>query len=120
MNILRQLLDIQLQAERLIQSDADIHEFGMFSSYSEEIKEYLLSTVDEEMILKYVNEIPLLDMNNLELKGTAEGAIAMWVSGLAGYFFREYRIKKAAKEITRDIRAKYGSIEFLMKNYLSN
>jgi hypothetical protein len=117
---LRQIQDIQVQAERLISNKADLDQIAEFSKYSDEIKFYLMENIDDEEILSYVRDIPTFEIEESELKKTAEGIFAGILSfasyGLAGYF-RNQRARDKALEVVRDIRSKYASIEFMCRNY---
>lgn len=115
--ILRQVKDLQIQAETLCTGSPNLHDFEHFSSYSEEIKSYLIKNIKEEMILKYVNEIPVLDLDKLETSQIHESILMSLLNGVFGFMYRERLLVQKAQNIARDIRGKYGSIEFLLKNY---
>ena len=117
---LRQIQDIQVQAERLISNKANLDQIAEFSKYSDEIKFYLMENIDDEEILSYVRDIPTFEIEESELEKTAEGIFAGILSiasyGLAGYF-RNQRARDKALDVVRDIRSKYASIEFMCRNY---
>jgi hypothetical protein len=117
---LRQIQDIQVQAERLISNKANLDQIAEFSKYSDEIKFYLMENIDDEEILSYVRDIPIFEIEESELEKTAEGIFAGILSiasyGLAGYF-RNQRARDKALDVVRDIRSKYASIEFMCRNY---
>jgi len=118
MAVLRQLKDIQVQAERITSPSCLWEEVVSFSSYSKELKVYLLTHVEEEMILKYIKEIPDLNIEEIGRAATRKSFFTSLFSSWAGALYHERRKIKLAQEVVRDIRAKYASIEFLMKNYL--
>jgi len=68
---LRQIKDIQVQADRLIKGQADLVEIENFAKYSYELKTYLINNIKDDFMLKYVNEIPILDLDTDS--ETAEG-----------------------------------------------
>lgn len=106
-SILRQIKDIQVQAERLL-NNASPEDYQDFARYSKEIKTFLMENVDEEMILKFVREIPEPDASFGSKSGNS------WFFNLS--FVNESR-KSTDKQQLRNIRDKYASIEFLCKNY---
>jgi hypothetical protein len=60
---LRQIQDIQVQAERLISNKANLDQIAEFSKYSDEIKFYLMENIDDEEILSYVRDIPIFEID---------------------------------------------------------
>ena len=118
-NILRQIADVQQQAERLISTNAEQHEIEDFSKYNEEIKSYLLENVKDNFILKRINEIPSINFNTLEIKDNFLILIfSIFSGGLAAYYRRIERTKEALA-VVREIRGKYASAEFMLKNYFT-
>ncbi len=118
-NILRQITDVQVQAERLIRERADINEIEQFSSYSNEIKEYLINTIDDEFILNYIREIPDLNLDEIESnKGIIPFLLNLIAGGLGTYSTERNKSDNALK-IIRDIRGKYASAEFMIKGYFN-
>lgn len=117
-NILRQITDVQVQADRLIRSQADLTEIENFAKYSFELKTFLTKNIKDEFILKYVNEIPVLNLNEeSELKEGAFFAILYFFGGLLGLYSLEQKKKADALNQIRDIKGKYASAEFMLKNY---
>lgn len=118
-NIIRQIVDIQAQAERLITNDSDLIEIEDFAKYNHEIKLFLLQNIKDEFILKFINEIPDLKLDKI---GSNEGVlafiIAVFSNGMSSYYSEKQKTS-AALEIIRDIRGKYASTEFMIKNYFS-
>uniref|UniRef100_UPI0040493C14 hypothetical protein n=2 Tax=Gelidibacter sp. TaxID=2018083 RepID=UPI0040493C14 len=118
-NILRQIVDIQAQAERLIRTEADIVEIDQFAQFNAEIMSYLHSHIDDPFVMKYVNEIPVLDIEEIETStGITSILLGLFVGGSAIYNDKEKARK--ALIIIRDIKAKYASIEFMLKNHFAS
>lgn len=118
-NIIRQIVDIQAQADRLIRSDADVVEIEQFAQYNNEIKTYLIEHIDDDFILKYIKDIPDLNIEEVEDKKGVLGLIFLTLSLFSGWPALYYEKRKARKslETVRDIRGKYASVEFMIKNY---
>lgn len=114
-NILRQLTDIQIQADRIINGKPSEQEIEQFSQYSEELKYYCLDHILQQDIQRLLLEIPMVDMNkNVETLG----CIALFApSILLAYFVAEQQ-KSSAKQDVRIIKEKYAHIAFFAKNYL--
>ncbi|MEM9142017.1 MAG: hypothetical protein AAGA86_03445 [Bacteroidota bacterium] len=64
-NIIRQIIDIQVLAEQIINNQADWPEIEDFSNYSQELKNFLNDHVKDDLILKFVNDIPVLDLDEV-------------------------------------------------------
>jgi hypothetical protein len=115
-NIIRQIVDIQAQAERLIRTKSNIVEIEQFAKYNNEIKSYLISNIDDEFVLKYVKDIPDLDINDVETKTRIITILlSLFVGGIALYHEKQ-KSQRALKTI-RDIKGKYASAEFMLRNY---
>ncbi|WP_299433239.1 hypothetical protein [uncultured Aquimarina sp.] len=118
-NILRQITDIQVQADRLISEKANLEEIEQFSQYSQEIKTFLLNTVKDEFVKKYVLEIPDLDLDSPKNSSKAKSIIAIIIGGIGGSYYNEKRKIDEALDTLKDIRNKYASAEFMLKNYFN-
>ena len=117
-NILRQIVDVQVQADRLIKRKATLNEIEDFAKYSFELRTYLMENIENDFILKQINEIPIL---NLEKENKVpEGflySLLLFFGGWLSAYALEQKKKSEALEVIRDIRAKYASTEFMLKNY---
>lgn len=102
-NIIRQIVDIQAQAERLVRTQADTNQIEQFSRYNDEIKSFLLSNIDDDFVLKYVKEIPDLNLDETDYKS---GVFDLLLGVFGGWFALYYQKRKAQKhlETVRDIR----------------
>jgi len=118
-NIIRQITDIQNQAERLIKRKSSLVEIEQFADYSSEIKLFLIKYIDEDFILKHVHEIPDLNLHESDSKpGLFDLIIYSFNFGLGAYSKERRKADKALKTV-RDIRGKYASLEFMLKNYFN-
>ena len=118
-NIIRQITDIQNQAERLIKLKSSLVEIEKFADYSSEIKLFLIKYIDEDFILKHVHEIPDLNLHESDSKpGLFDLIIYSFNFGLGAYSKERRKADKALKTV-RDIRGKYASLEFMLKNYFN-
>ena len=119
-SIIRQIVDLQAQAERLIQSGGNMPEIETFAEYNEEVKAYLLSNIDDEFILNYVRQIPSLNLDQIEGKA---GLLTVFLSVFSGTLSTHGRerdkIERALKEI-KYISDKYASYEMMIRNHFDD
>ena len=118
-NIIRQIKDIQAQAERLVSTKGDINSIRDFSKYNEEIKTFLIEHVNDDFILKFVKDIPRLDINDIKVEENFLTTVIGFFSGGLSSQYRQNRIYEEALNTVRDIRGKYASAEFMLKNYFN-
>ena len=116
---LRQIKDIQFQADRLVNQRATIHGINEFNQYNEELKKYLIENLNDQEIVDRVKQIPKI----LEEAEKENGPRSFFVSILMLFapafvnYYRDKQLIEDAKEYIREARGKYASIEFLLKKY---
>lgn len=112
-NVLRQIKDIQFQAEKICSSKPSVEDIENFAKYSMEIKNYLFGNIDIPEILRLVREIPDIEDNSPSLK---TGLLFFLIPNflLAWYYERSYIDE--AKSSIKHCQGKYASIEFILKN----
>lgn len=118
-NIVRQVADIQAQAERLTTGKTELSQIEDFSRYNEEIKSFLLENVKDDFILKYIQEIPSINFKNLDTKDNILMVFLGMISGGLGSYYRQNQKTEQALNVVREIRGKYASAEFMLKNYFT-
>ena len=113
-NLLRQIADLKSQAEQINIDNAESR-VKTFSEFNDELKSYMLANIEDNEILKLVNEIP-----NLKQEIKVDKSLT---SFLVGTFFESNSsfletVEKAEETLTkiREIKGKYSSIEMLLKN----
>ncbi|WP_422106872.1 hypothetical protein [Winogradskyella sp.] len=117
-SILRQIKDIQAQAERLIRTGGNTPEIEAFAQFNESLKSYLLQHIKEEFILNYIKTIPSLDIDALETKSNFFiGVISLFFGRLGATYSERNRINTALK-IIKEISNKYASYEIMIANSL--
>ncbi len=118
-SILRQVTDIQVQADRLIKEKVSLEQISQFAQYSDEIKSFLLSIIKDDFVLNYINEIPDLNLEEEIKPSGVIGILALIFGGIGGSYYNEKRKIDNAKNNIREIRNKYASAEFMLKNYFN-
>ena len=62
-NLKRQVLDVVSQAERLKRSQNFETDFNSFKQYVEEMKAFMMTHVDNKMVLDRIHRLPILNFN---------------------------------------------------------
>lgn len=120
-NVLRQIKDIQVQAERLISNKANLNEIREFSNYSKEIKLFLIENIGNHFILSKVHEIPEIQIqDSTSTKEISKNVFGYFFGVFGGliYLLKSNKKQDEAINFVRDVKGKYGTLEFLLKNYL--
>jgi hypothetical protein len=117
-NARRQIKDIQVRAERLINERPTINDIEDFDQYNEELKSYLINNLADAELVERVKKIPrVLDESDSQVatRGFLSAFFAMFASGLVVYFQERHRIENA-KDSIREARGAYATIEFFTRN----
>ncbi len=119
-NIHRQIKDIQVQADRLINEKPNLEDIKQFKQYAEELKSFLINNVNDDFILNYLKEFPDIDLNK---RNTGRRILVVLISLFSGSLFsvsyQEQDTINQALVTIKEIRNKYSSAEFMLKNYFS-
>ncbi len=119
-NIHRQIKDIQVQADRLLNTKPNLEDIKQFKQYADELKTFLISNVNDDFILNYLNEFPDIDLNRKKSNNSILLILLSFFSGSPlGASYREQDKVDQALETIKEIRNKYSSSEFMLKNYFS-
>lgn len=113
-NVFRQIKDIQYQADKLFNNTSTTIDIENFAKYSDELKQYLLKNVDEAEILKHIHLIPEIRENAINVK---KGIISLIIPTFLMHWYHERSYVEESKNTIHQIKGKYASIEFLLKNY---
>lgn len=112
---IRQIIDIQNQIKNQ-NGNFEVNSLRSIFDYNLEIKKYLLENVEDEMILKYINELPNFRVEDFK---TGFDFIGFLMSVFSGNFdtFNQKRIDFSKAEIAlNEISDKYASIEKMIEN----
>ena len=116
-NILRQIKDIQVQASRLIEERIAIEDLEAFFDYSNQLKSFLTTNLQEEFILKYVHELPELNLELVETnKSLLMKLLSLFAGGSGSLSSDRINVDEALDHL-RFVKGKYASIELLLQNY---
>lgn len=111
--ILRQLKDIQVQAENLLSNEEiNPEQLESFYIFSEEINSLILKTSKNELIVKIVNEI-----KNTEFEKVIKNTKTVELFGFDFFrLFRKHSDLLIIKDLIRFLQSKYASLELLFRN----
>ena len=109
--LLRQLKDIQAQAEKIGQGNDSQHDIETFARYSIELKEYILKNVKSEEVVNYLNELPDVQYDRLEVKLWQYFIMPSWWISL----YNDYMARKKAVEEITIVKGKYATLELLIR-----
>lgn len=121
-NVLRQIKDIQMQCEAIIVSKEALSTFQDLEKYSREIIKYLEENVTDETLLSHIAGIPHLNPNLVRKEQYWFERIIFFIAiiisagTLASYFNTRQENEEMLDQI-RELKNKYASLEFLLKNY---
>lgn len=119
-NVLRQLKDVNAQADNLLSGHPDKDAFVAFGRYANELKAYLLEHETEPLVLERAVDIPDLEAFTISrpVKASAlAGAVTILSLGLIpATRIQQMRKEQEQKEMVREIQGKFSSIQFFLKN----
>lgn len=117
-NVRRQIKDIQVRAEHLLNGRPTLEDLEDFDQYNEELKKYLISNLNDTDLVERVRSIPkVLDETGAQVATTGflSAVLAVFGSWLTSYF-QERRQIENSMDAVREVRSAYGSIEFFTKH----
>ena len=118
-DIVRQLYDIQNQADKLISGHADLDQIANFAKYNLEMKSFLLQHVGDDFILGFIQEIPEFEESStVEVGRSLLSIITYFIVGWLVLIWKEKREIADKLETVRDIKGKYATITPMLTNYL--
>lgn len=109
--LLRQLRDIQAQADKIASGENDQDSIETFAKYSLELKEYVLKHVDSDEIRGYASIIP--DVNYERVMVSWWQFIIMpawWIS-----LYNDYKARERAVEDIVTVKGKYATLELMIR-----
>jgi hypothetical protein len=119
-SIVRQVIDLQAQAKRLIRTGDNMPEIEAFSQYNEEIKIYLLNHISDEFVLNYIKTSPTLDIDAIETKSSILTVIlGLFSGGPSAAYSEKHKIERALEQV-KEISNKYSSYEMMIRNSFEN
>jgi hypothetical protein len=116
--LLRQLKDVQAQANKILSGDDSEEAIENFSKYSIEMKSYILKNVESQEIKSYMAELPEIKYSASKVKLWEYFVLFIlptwWIT-----LYRNYQAKSKAKEEINIVKGKYATLELLIKGLYS-
>ena len=109
--LLRQLRDIQAQADQIIRGSDSREAIGNFSKYSNELQTYVLKNVASAKIQSYISKLPAIKYDRIEVRWWQFIIMPIWWIAL----YNDYQSRKHAVEDIALVRGKYASLELMIK-----
>lgn len=109
--ILRQIRDIQSQADQILSGDNSSAAIENFSRYSVELKDYILKYVEDENISTYLIEIPDVNYRRVRIKLWHYMILPLWWIAL----YNDYWARNRTIREINAVKGKYAGLELLIK-----
>lgn len=114
-SIFRQLKDVQVQADKFLESKSYDYDIESFVQYVNEIKSYLHENETNSEVLRLLSEMPKYD-EELKTKAVVRRGLFSFLIGVTGILAQRENEKEEFNTYLYEIRSKFASIEFIMKN----
>jgi replicative superfamily II helicase len=109
--LLRQLKDIQAQAEKIMAGEDSEEALEAFSKYSSDLKEWINQTVEHENIKSYLIDLPEINYSSAKAKLWQYLILpSAWVS-----LYNDYHAKNKTIQNINIVRSKYATLELMIK-----
>ena len=109
--LIRQLKDIQAQAEKNCTGESSQETVEAFSRYSVELKEYISKNIQSEPIINYLVELPEIEYQRNDIQFWQYIIMPMW--WIAAY--RDIKNREYAIEQIQATRGRYATLEIMVK-----
>jgi hypothetical protein len=113
--LLRQLKDIQAQAEKVTTGEDSDTDIENFSRYSSELKEYISKNVSSAEIRSYLNDLPEINYTRSDIKLWHYFIFPMALIE----FYQEYHERNRVIQEINHAKSKYATLELLVRGYSS-
>jgi hypothetical protein len=109
--LLRQLKDIQAQADKIVTGENSNDAIETFSRYSSELKTYIAKNVESAEIKSYLTDLPEINYKRAEVKLWQYLILPSWWITL----YKDYQAKNRTIEEINAVKGKYATLELLVK-----
>lgn len=113
--LLRQLKDIQAQADKIAKGEDSNEAIETFAHYSNELNNYIAKNVESEEIRSYLRELPMINYSRTKIKLWQYLILPSWWISL----YKEYQAKKETIQEINSARGKYATLELLIRGITS-
>lgn len=109
--LLRQLKDIQVQADKIITGDDSDDTIETFARYSGELKKYISKNVESPEIKSYLAQLPIIDYKKAGIQFWQYLMLISWWVAL----YANYQAKRKTIEDIGIAKSKYATLELIVK-----
>ena len=111
--LLRQLKDIQAQADKILTGEDSNERIETFAKYSIELKDYISKNVESKEIKMYLTELPNINYSRTQVKLWQYLFWPSWWLSL----YKDYLAKNRTIEEIRLVKGKYSTLELLVRGF---
>jgi hypothetical protein len=112
--LLRQLKDVQAQADKILTGENSNEAIESFARYSIELKEYILKNISSNEVKSYLTELPEINYSRTDLKLWQYLILPSWWITL----YKDYQAKNRTIQEINAVRSKYATLELLVKGQI--
>jgi hypothetical protein len=109
--LLRQLKDVQAQADKILTGEDSHETIETFAKYSIELKEYISKNVASFEIKSYLTELPVIKYQRTGIKFWQYMMLVSWWIAI----YMDYQAKNRAIEEIGTAKGKYATLEVLVR-----
>jgi hypothetical protein len=109
--LLRQLVDIQAQADKITTGENSNEAIESFAKYSSELKSYISKNVEVEEIKSFLSELPEINYSRTQIKLWQYLILPSWWISI----YKDYHAKNDAISEINSVRGKYATLELLVR-----
>jgi len=112
--LMRQIKDIQSQADNILSGNKSNEKIECFERYSIELKEYVAKKVSNERIKSFIAEIPNVNYSRTKVKLWQYLVLPAWWYLL----YKDYLARDRTLDEINSIRGKYAHLELLVRQII--
>ena len=109
--LLRQIKDIQAQADKIVTGKDSNEMIETFAKYSSELRSYISKNIESEEIKSYLTELPEINYSRTKIKLWQYLILPSWWISL----YKDYQAKNEAIEEINFVKGKYAPLELLIR-----
>lgn len=108
----RQLRDIQSQADKILRDDNSAEAIESFARYSQELKHFIMTKVEDPEVLRVAAEIPVVNYKRNRISLWQFLILPAWWISL----YKDYQQRQVSLEEISSAKGKYASLELLVNS----
>ena len=113
--LVRQLKDIQSQADKIQGGENSSETIETFARYSNELKDFIVKNVDSQEVKAYLVELPEINYSRTQLKIWQYLLFpSWWIS-----WYHDFQAKNRTIEEINHAKGKYATLELLIRGLMN-